>query len=163
MVNVYLENISTSNRVYLWKSTGDSSEDTFGLTMDPDQRIQLCFESQWTQDQDDDEAAYLSSVEVGFGLRIHPMPRSLPNEEIGPDAERALKVIEAAINVETDWDNLIDHFSFLRSREATYLRLTDEILGRIMGWTIVEAVVVVLMAVCQVLYWRKFFEQKRYL
>jgi hypothetical protein len=41
--------------------------------------------------------------------------------------------------------------------------LTNEILARIMGWTVVEACVVIAMAVAQVMYWRKFFEQRRYL
>ena len=100
---------------------------------------------------------------MGFNVRVHAIPRSLPDDENGPDMERALRVTEAAVSIETDWSNLMDHFEFLRSREQVHMRLTNEIMSRIMGWTLIEAFVVVVMAVLQVMYWRKFFEQRRYL
>lgn len=163
MVQVWLENQSTpAHTTKLWKSGEDDSEGIFGMTVEPNQRLALCFQAEW-HEAEDDEVATISVVEIGFGLQVHPMPRTLPDEETGPDAQRALDLIQSAISVETDWSNLMDHFSFLRSREATHIKLTNEILDRIMGWTIVEAFVVIFMAVAQVLYWKKFFEQKRYL
>ena len=163
MLKVWLENQSISPTKKLWKSSEEESEAIFSVTvMEPNQRLALCFRAEWDQ-AGDDYVASIREVEIGFGLQVHPMPRTLPDEENGPDAQRALDLIQSAISVETDWSNLMDHFSFLRSREATHIKLTSEILDRIMGWTIVEAFVVIFMAVGQVLYWKKFFEQKRYL
>jgi hypothetical protein len=58
---------------------------------------------------------------------------------------------------------LQDHYDFLRTRESINEALTDAIMSRVMGWTIAEACLVVFMAIAQVMYWRKFFEQRRYL
>jgi hypothetical protein len=41
--------------------------------------------------------------------------------------------------------------------------MTEQILSRVMSWTLIEAALVILMATAQVIYWRKFFEQRRYL
>jgi hypothetical protein len=57
----------------------------------------------------------------------------------------------------------VDHFDFLRNREAQHQVLTSQILSRVMGWTLLEAGLVVAMALGQVMYWKKFFEQRRYL
>jgi hypothetical protein len=65
--------------------------------------------------------------------------------------------------INSDWQNLVDHFDFLRNREAQHHVLTSQILSRVMGWTLLEAGLVVCMALGQVMYWKKFFEQRRYL
>lgn len=145
----------------LWQSDSGASEGTFSMTMEPGLKLELCFDGQWGEEEMDD--AFEDGAEVGFNVRVHAIPRSLPDEENGPDMERALRITEAAVSIETDWSNLMDHFEFLRSREAVHMRLTSEILDRLMGWTLLEAAVVILMAVGQVMYWRKFFEQRRYL
>jgi len=149
-----------SKRTKLWESERGEPEDTFSLTVDAGLSLEFCIEWEETAQKDDD---YPEEAEVGFHIRVHGIPRSLPSDQDGPDMERALHIAEAAVSIETEWSNLMDHFEFLRSREASHLKITNEIMGRIMGWALIEAFVVILMAVCQVMYWRKFFEQRRYL
>jgi p24 family protein beta-1 len=172
VIAVWIENLATGQKE--WSSRSEAREDTFGVPVEAGAHVQLCFQSQFgannnnnNNEQDEDDrttTAELTQVRVGFGWRVHATAlRTLPDDVPGPDAERALHVVQAALSIETQWDNLADHFEYLRSREAAHLKVTQEILGRIMKWTIVEAVVVVVMAVAQVMYWRKFFEQKRYL
>ena len=127
-------------------------------------RYRFCMESSELQDKDvDDDSARDFRIQVGFDLRMQMEPRALPDEELGPDAQRALDLVEAAAATERQWQNLLDHFDFLRNREAIHRQLTSQINDRVMGWTIIEAVLVVTMAVGQVWYWKKFFEQRRYL
>jgi len=166
---------TTSTKV--WESQGGAREGTFSVTMKPNQRLELCLGNQWNEDADNEDAAgaggdeaanqaksnNIENIRVGLNFRVHAIPRSLPAGVDGPDTEKATRITSKAVGIETDWSNLMDHFAFLRSREAVHLRLTQEILDRILGWTIIEAVVVVCMATGQVLYWRKFFEQRRYL
>lgn len=142
----------------VYQSSSDESEDVFSIGVDAGRKYVWCFEYD-EEDEDDD----IEPMLVGFNLRVVPVPRSLPDEEIGPDAQRALELVETAELVQNDWQNLMDHYDFLRNREGLHAELTMQIHNRVMGWTLLEASLVILMAVGQVMYWKKFFEQRRYL
>lgn len=148
----------------LWQNSEGTDEGRFSVTMEPNQKLELCFSGLWDDAKAEEEDKEVpESVRVGFNIRVHPIPRTLPEGEKGPDLEKALRITERAVSIETAWNDLTDHFEFLRSREVVHLKLSSAILDRLMWWTILEACVMVTMAVCQVLYWRKFFEQRRYL
>jgi p24 family protein beta-1 len=145
----------------IWTSAEEDTEDTFSFTVAAMGRYSFCISVQPTGD--DDDVSQQETYPIGFNLRLDPLPRSLPQEESGPEAETGMHLIETASYIENDWKNLMDHFSYLRSREATYVQLTNQISDRLIGWNIVEALLVVCMAVGQVIYWKKFFETRRYL
>jgi len=161
MVAAWLEKpqVAEGKNTELWRSEAGVDEETFSVEVDAGGRYKLCFESSVEEDADD---AYLELM-VGFNIRLQPVPRTLPDEERGPDMERALKLVESASFIENDWQNLLDHFDFLRRREAVHTTLAQQILGRVMSWTVIQALLVIIMAVGQVMYWKKFFEQRRYL
>lgn len=56
-----------------------------------------------------------------------------------------------------------DHQEYMRDRENRHSVLADTTLSRIMQWTVLEAIVLILISCGQVLYLKKFFEQRRYL
>lgn len=144
----------------IWHSEEDEHEDDFSVNVEPVGKYELCFELETDPATDD----YAESYAVGFNLRLTPsVARALDTEEKGPDTEKALELIESALKVETDWKNLVDHYVYLRNREASAVQLSQQIQDRVMGWTILEAVLVIGMAIGQVLYWKKFFETRRYL
>jgi hypothetical protein len=122
-----------------------------------DARYSLCFRNNYEEDDDENQ------IDVGFNLRFHAPPRSLEEGELGPDGERALKLVDKASKVHQAWDTLQDHFDFLRNREALHEEMNNEILLRLTRWTFVESFLVVAMAVVQVMYWKRFFETRRYL
>ena len=144
----------------IWTSAAEDSEDTFSITVDAIGRYAFCISLDPNLDDDEE---YEDSYAVGFNLRCDPLPRSLPEDESGPEAQRGMQLIEAATFIENDWRNLLDHFDYLRSREAVYVALTNQTADRLMGWNIVEALLVCTMAIGQVIYWKKFFETRRYL
>ena len=151
-----------------WRSTPGASEEDFHVTVlggggGAQNRFRLCFAATPDEDEDDNTAT-VNAWRLGFHLRIQSAaPRSLPDTELGPDAQRALALLEAATIAEQHWYNLRDHFDFYRNREAVHRQLMRQTFAKIMGWTILEAVLVVSMAVAQVCYWKSFFEQRRYL
>lgn len=117
-------------------------------------------------DVEDDEAYSIEPITVGFNVRIEntvETVQTLPEGEVGPNAKRAIELMTSISVIERNWKNLMDHFDFLRNREATHIRLSEQINQRVIHWSIVEALLVVGMSIGQVLYWRKFFEQRRYL
>jgi hypothetical protein len=142
----------------LFQPAADAREGTFKLeNVKPSHRYELCFQNNSAADDDD------RSFNVGFAVRVMNRPRSLDAEEIGPDALRALKLVEGSSAILEDWGSLKDHFDFLRNREGIHQDMNDAILYRIQRWTIIEALLVMGMATGQVLYWKKFFETRRYL
>lgn len=104
-----------------------------------------------------------NSFDIGFNMRLHAPTRTLDEEVSGPDNERAALLVEKAAKIHQDWYVLQDHFDFLRNREAIHESMNDEIVGRLTKWTYLECFLVIGMATGQVMYWRKFFEKRRYL
>jgi emp24/gp25L/p24 family/GOLD len=160
---------------YTWESQEDSSEDVFHIPINqnPEKglrtKYQLCFE---TRSKDDDEVVeneeddnIPNAIRVGFHLRVENIvpARTLPENELGPDAQRALQMIDTADTAVESWHNLLDHFDYMRNREAIQDQLMRQTSSKVIGWSIVEAVVVITMAIAQVCYWKSFFEQRRYL
>jgi len=148
----------------IWSSSPKESVEDFAITVESGKRYRFCMQSNKLEEKDvaDDNLSNFE-IQVGFDLRMQMASRALPDEEMGPDAQRALDLLQTAAAAERQWQNLLDHFDFLRNREAKQRQLSDQINDRVMGWTIVEAVLVVTMAVAQVWYWKSFFEQRRYL
>jgi hypothetical protein len=142
----------------LFEAPTDAREGSFALSDLPEaSKYSLCFENHLDKDDDD------NVFDVGFSIRVNGPSRSLPEDEIGPDAERALKLAEKATAIHQDWNAMMDHLMFVRNREAVHISMSESILSRLARWTYIEAFLVVGMATGQVLYWKKFFETRRYL
>jgi len=120
-------------------------------------KFSICFTNNAEASDVDDE------FDLGFNIRFHKPTRALEDGVSGPDAERAADLVEKASEIGQDWDVLQDHFEFLRNREAIHLGMNNEIMTRLRHWTYFEALLVILMAMGQVMYWKKFFEKRRYL
>jgi emp24/gp25L/p24 family/GOLD len=134
------------------------------VQVDGAQRYRLCFESSESDAERREDDAVATSVQLGFNARVKSaVQRALPDTELGPETLRALELLEAASSAEQQWQNLLDHFDNLRNRELFHMQLTKQINARVIGWSIIESVLVVTMAVAQVWYWKSFFEQRRYL
>eukprot|EP00522_Entomoneis_paludosa_P011654 CAMPEP_0172457590 /NCGR_PEP_ID=MMETSP1065-20121228/22980_1 /TAXON_ID=265537 /ORGANISM="Amphiprora paludosa, Strain CCMP125" /LENGTH=238 /DNA_ID=CAMNT_0013211419 /DNA_START=16 /DNA_END=732 /DNA_ORIENTATION=+ len=160
-VSAWLEKRTAKRKgVIVWRTEEHEGEDTFSLTVDAEGKYAFCVRVENFNDNDD---AMPDRLQIGFSLRVSPLPRSLEDGVLGPDAERALELVQTAGFVENDWRNFMDHFDYLRSREVTHTALMHQIRDRVLGWTVVEAMLVITMAVAQILYWRRFFETRRFL
>jgi len=120
-------------------------------------KFSICFQNHAQPDDDENE------FDVGFNVRFHKPARTLDDEESGPDGERANQLAEKAWDIHQDWEILQDHFEFLRNREGIHYGMNNEIMKRLAHWAYIEALLVIIMALGQVMYWKKFFEKRRYL
>lgn len=154
----------------VWES---NDEWDFHFEVQSSQRYRLCFlafskekarESARIEEEDEEDGIDGDyRTVVGFNVRVHDIERTLPDEELGPDALRAVTMQESAMYVQDQWGIMHDHFSYMHFREAEHKRMSDQINERVMGWTILECLLVVTMAIAQVWYWKSFFEQRRFL
>ena len=151
-----------ASKKLVWESKPGQTEGTFRIEVEPS-RYSLCFASDISKQQQQDEESDQDYTSVGFSMRWIPPPRALPEGEEGPEAKRALELVETASLVDQDWQNLLDHYDFIRMRESHHRELIEAIFTRLWKWTLVEAILVVFMAFLQVMYLKKFFEQRRYL
>lgn len=120
-------------------------------------KYSICFQNNESTDDEENE------FDLGFNVRFHNEARTLEEGELGPDGERASKLAEKAAAIHEDWYTLQDHFEYLRNREGIHYGMNNEIMTRLSRWTYIEALLVIGMAVGQVMYWKKFFEKRRYL
>lgn len=148
---------NTQTNKIIWTSKKVQGEGAFRLDVDP-ARYALCFASAVGDDETDRDV-----TNIGFSLRWIPPARNMPEGEEGPEAQRAFKLMDSASLIDLDWQNMLDHYDFLRTREANHRELIEAIFSRLWKWTLIEAVLVVFMAFLQVMYFKKFFEQRRYL
>ena len=91
-MSVSISNSATG--AILYDAPTGTREDTFRLdhkALQPASRYQLCFQN---NDDDDDSE---NEFDVGFSIHFTNPPRALKEGEIGPDEERALKLVEKAI------------------------------------------------------------------
>eukprot|EP00543_Licmophora_paradoxa_P009082 CAMPEP_0202445938 /NCGR_PEP_ID=MMETSP1360-20130828/4634_1 /ASSEMBLY_ACC=CAM_ASM_000848 /TAXON_ID=515479 /ORGANISM="Licmophora paradoxa, Strain CCMP2313" /LENGTH=162 /DNA_ID=CAMNT_0049062347 /DNA_START=203 /DNA_END=691 /DNA_ORIENTATION=- len=101
--------------------------------------------------------------QIGYMLRVRNKKRSLEEDEEGPDSRRALQLIEWASDLQDEWETLLDHYGFLRTRETQHAEISYQIMGRVVRWTIFQGGTLALIAAGQILYLRKFMETRRYL
>jgi emp24/gp25L/p24 family/GOLD len=146
-----------SDTTVLWSSTPGDPEGTFELEVHDGGLHRFCLENGKHEMGDGLDRT------IGWAVRVRPLARSLGEGEEGPDALRALNLADWASELQDQWQTLLDHYSFMKAREVMHTELTDSILGRVVRWTIFEAVTLILIATGQILYLRKFMETKRYL
>ena len=155
-LSVKIANADTGESLY--EVPSGTQEGDFRLEkIEASTRFSLCFQN---NSEDDDEE---NEFDLGFNIRFHMPPRTLEEGGSGPDGERASQLVQKAAQIHEDWYTLQDHFDFLRNREGIHYRMNEEIMNRLSLWIYIEAFLVIGMAMGQIMYWKKFFEKRRYL
>jgi len=107
---------------------------------------------------------------IGFTLRVRPKEGTESSEfqsakteqENAADAHH-VKLVNMSNQLRDKLELLLDHQEYIKSREATHRHVVEETFTLVMKWTMLEALVLVVVACSQVSYLKKFFETKRYL
>jgi len=144
----------------VWKSEPGASEGKFVIYGSG--KYEFCFQN--GQIGSDDMYAPKDGMdrEVGFALRVVPPSRELENEE-GPDDRLTSNLLGMSAQLMEGLHTMSDHQEYMRERENRHTTLADRTYNRVVQWTVLEAIVLALISIGQVLYLRKFFEQRRFL
>ena len=100
--------------------------------------------------------------EIGFSIHVVPPVRGIEGEA-GPDDRLTSHLIELSEKLMEGLDTMTDHQEYMRERENRHTLLADSTFNRVVHWTFLEALLLILISFGQVLYLKKFFEQRRYL
>mmetsp|Transcript_5298 Transcript_5298/g.8112 ORF Transcript_5298/g.8112 Transcript_5298/m.8112 type:complete len:222 (-) Transcript_5298:122-787(-) len=144
----------------VWRSEREAQEGTFSITGEG--KYELCIQN--GSMGSDDYVAPKDGIdrEVGFAIRVVPPQRGIEGEA-GPDDRLTSHLIELSEKLMEGLDTMTDHQEYMRERENRHAMLADSTFNRVKEWTFLEAIVLVLISFGQVLYLKKFFEQRRYL
>jgi hypothetical protein len=145
----------------VWRSKSGASEGAFSVRGSG--KYELCIQNGSLGSDDYYAARDGNSREVGFAVRVVPPLRGLEDEKVGPDDRLTSNLLEMCATMNRGLQTMLDHQEYMRERENRHTALADTTFHRVVQWTVLEAVVLVLIACGQVLYLKRFFEQTRYL
>jgi len=145
----------------VWRSTVGASEGHFSVYGTG--KYELCFQN--GRIGSDDFYAEKDGIdrEVGFNIRVMPPARAMEGDEEGPDNRLTANLIGMSNQLLEGLHTMTDHQEYMRDRENRHTMLAGATFDRVVQWTVLEAIVLALISCGQVLYLKKFFEQKRYL
>jgi len=146
----------------LFRSRRRAKEGVFRVNMKPDQKANLCLQnglvtagrgrkspSTRSHDGKDRTVGFEYSVEVKDG-----------NKELLSQNDKNLK---AARDLTRQIRNLINHHSYMRMRESKHREVVERTFTQLMWWVLLEALIVILIAGAQIMYFRNFLERRRYM
>jgi len=99
---------------------------------------------------------------IAFNIRVRQEMKASDNSGSSANGS-SNRVLGMAARLKDKLDLLMDHQEYIKSREEQHRDIMEKTYSLLMKWTILEAVVLVCVATSQVIYFRKFFETKRYL
>jgi len=101
---------------------------------------------------------------IAFNIRVTKrMDPSAHKSQTAHSSVFTDRVVMMATRLEDKIDLLMDHQYYIKNRELQHRDTVEETFTLVMKWTVLEAVVLIFVATSQVIYFRKFFETKRYL
>jgi len=166
----------------LWHSDQAASEGTF--TARGKGRFHLCFGNgsggyKTKEDHererkrveghhiDDDNFDYQNydgkDRQIAFNVRVKQEANGRGTSQ-KPGAEgHSDRILGMTDKLKDKLDFLMDHQEYIKTREVQHRDTMEKTFSLLMKWTILEGIVLVIVATSQVIYFRKFFETKRYL
>eukprot|EP00980_Cylindrotheca_fusiformis_P006932 scaffold1443_cov113-Cylindrotheca_fusiformis.AAC.6 len=72
-------------------------------------------------------------------------------------------ILTKAVSLAREISRLQNHNEFMRTREAKHREVVEVTFSKLMRWTIAQCAGVVLLAVSQVMYLKRFLERRRYM
>ena len=173
----------------VYQSRFGRSEDTFSVVSTAGERFMLCIKNGFGQHKgrlarsdgemdDDDDIGGRDGLDrtVGWALRVRSVDAHAQwmrekdgvaaddgSREKSESEKKAEALLELGGDLIDALDNMADHQSYLREREAAHRALAEETFSAVLFWTVVEALVLASVAGGQIFYLRRFIEKRRYL
>lgn len=152
---------SSSSRIF-YRSRRGATEGNFKVQVTKGQRLDMCVQNgiyasgrRKTPIKNEDEEGPERIVGLTYSF-----------EEKDPNMElhsQNVKLLSATRNVFREIGRLKDHYAYVRAREALHRETVEATFSRLMSWTLLQGFTVVLIAVGQIMYFRRFLEQRRYM
>jgi hypothetical protein len=140
--------------------------DSFQIAVGPKQKFWLCVQNdpyhhygdiQMAQDKHPDD----KDRQVGFGYRIQTMAQKAA-DATALDSH-VVQWSQISNDMQLATQHLMQHFEYMRIRESDHRTVVEKTFSDVFMGALLEAAMVLVVAVGQVFYFRRFLETKRYL
>ena len=151
----------------MWRSKPGADRGTFRVPLSQGVHgYWLCFQnSDHEPDNTEPEEEHMDHIPrtVGFEFRIENIIPSVKPVPALFTTDHSDEWQEKSDEVQLELLAMKHHRDYMRTREADHRALVEKTFASTLSWTLVEAVVVIAMAIGQILYFRRFLERKTYL
>lgn len=151
---------ATNHRI-LHRSRRGSSEGNFKVEVKSGQKLHLCVQNGiWTVGN------RKTAQNRPHDGKVRKVGLTFSFEEKNPSAElvnQSGRLVAATQGLFRELGRLKDHYSYMRAREAMHRETVEETFSRLMHWSLLEGAAVIAVALGQILYFRRFLEQRRYI
>jgi hypothetical protein len=152
---------ANKNQRILYRSRRGATEGNFKVQITAGQKLNVCVQNGiWSQGkrktpQNRPHDGEDRTVGLQFSF-----------EEKNPHLElhsQSGKLVSATRSLIREMRRLQDHYGYMRAREATHRETVEGTFSQLMSWTLLQGAAVILVAAGQIMYFRRFFEQRRYI
>lgn len=153
--------LDAKNQRILYRSRRGSNEGNFKVEVTSGQKLNICLQNGiWNagkrkavQTRPHDGQDRTVGVQFSF-------------EEKNPHVElnsQNGKLVRATRDLFRELGRLKDHYGYMRAREAKHRETVEGTFSQLMNWTCLQGLAVISVAAGQILYFRRFLEQRRYI
>lgn len=160
---VYVMEASQSQAI-LYRSVPGEPTGSFRVPVHPGSGYWMCLQNSAhapdNQEQEQEHPDHKARM-VGFTYtvqEIYEKPAPLAFTE-----ENTEEWLEKSTLVESELRTLVNHHEYMQMRESKHRFVVEQTFSALLFWSVAEALLVILGAVGQVMYFRRFLERKRYL
>jgi hypothetical protein len=124
----------------------------------------LCFQnSNHAPDNENPEKDHPDHVlrQIGFDYRIGSIIPDVKPSPLLFTADHTDEWRDKSSEIQMELRQLMTHSDYMHMREAKHRKLVEYTFDDIMAWIIIETFIVVLLAICQVVYYQRFLEKKQ--
>lgn len=171
---VYVMKVVENHETVLWSQVG-VSRGTFNVKIpigsNAPRLYWFCLQNSDVEPDSHDEREHPDDITrmIGFTYKFvpdndHALLLELKNNKKDWDEEK--KTTEwnnRSIEIEQDLNILVSHHDYLKGREVIHRTIVEKTFSNVLEYTLLEAFLVVCVSVGQVLYFRRFLENKRYI
>jgi hypothetical protein len=149
----------------VWRSIPNESRGSFRVPISSIKRgYWLCFQnSNHSPDNPNPEQEHPDHIirTIGLDYKVDPIIPDVKPSPLLVSTDHTDEWRDKSEMVQSEMRQLMTHRDYMHMREADHRRLVEYTFDDIMSWTIIETTAVVLVAVCQVFYFRRFVEKKQ--
>lgn len=153
------------NQRTLFRSRRGHANGSFTVSLQAKQKVQLCLQNGiWSAGRG--RHVPRKPSQQGDTGRSYSVGLTYTFEETDPAVELQVtntKLLTSTKSVHRELRRLLDHYNFMRAREASHRETVERTFSRLMAWVLLQGFVVIVVAGAQVMYFRRFLERRRYI
>lgn len=160
------DNVNHSNNdKIIWRSVPNEARGTFRVPIASTKKgYWLCFQnSNHSPDDAEPEMVHPDYVQrtIGFDYTVDSIVPDAKPSPLLYTLDHTDEWRDKSSLVQSELRQLMTHRDYMHMREIDHRKLVEYTFDDIMSWTFLETLFVIIVAICQVLYFRRFIEKKQ--